>query len=227
MEMHKEKMERWVVKIESLCSKVEEQIKIWENTFSSKLYKMDEAVNKTEIFVKSVRYIQLQEQSRLNKSLQEIVENIEIRSKNETELIGEHMNSMLESMSSKIEEFMAVTACVSSSQTFPDYVVRFSTVNFKEGIDNLDKFKSSGKFICEIPGLYYISAHIYTNTQGYGFNVKKNGVNIATSASGSGSTDTTNPISAVVELQPKDTLYVYAGHYIYASQSCMSIMKIN
>lgn len=121
---------------------------------------------------------------------------------------------------------MAVTACVSSDQKFSDRKVRFSTVNFQVGINNIDEFKSSGKFVCQIPGLYFISAHIYTNTPYTGFYVRKNdGITIATSASGSGSS-LTDPISAVIELKLKYILYVDSDHFIYARYSCMSIMKV-
>lgn len=122
---------------------------------------------------------------------------------------------------------MAVTACASSNQKFSDYIVRFSTVNFREGINKLDTFKSSGKFICEIPGLYYISAQIRTSDQNYVFDVRMNDKTIAKSRSDVGDTIAANPISAVVELQLNDTLYVYASSVqIYGSDSCMSIMKV-
>ncbi|CAC5392637.1 unnamed protein product [Mytilus coruscus] len=277
MEINDQKMIRWEVTLES---KINEQMKRWEETFLSKLDKMDETVNQTEIFVQSVRDIQLQEQSRINDSYHESVEHFKDRSKNESEIYEKKINAMLESMSSKIEEVVvaekkrldalelmqytlhqeqirfnqsidhiletnkllsdktinepfakqqkvAVTACVSSSQTFPGNVIRFSTVKFQVGIDNLDTFKSRGKFVCEIPGLYYISAHIYTNSQGSPFYVKKNSMTIASSASDSGDTHSTNPISAVVELQLKDTLYIYAPHYIYEAHTCLSIMKVS
>ncbi|CAC5373121.1 COL10A [Mytilus coruscus] len=280
MEINEEKMKGWEVKLESLSSKIDEQMRKWEDAFLSKLVKMDEAVDQTETFVKSMRDFQLQEQSRINDSYQESVENFRNRSKSDSEIYGEQINAMLESMSSKIEEVsvaekkrhntlelmqftlrqeqirfnqsfdrilentklrstktinelfakqqkVAVTACVLLSQTFPGNVVRFSTVKFQVGIYNLDTFKSSGKFVCEIPGLYYISAHIYTDTKGDAFYVKKNDVTIASSVSDSTSTYATNPISAVVELLLKDTLYIYAPHFIYDSLSCLSIMKVS
>ncbi|VDI63152.1 Hypothetical predicted protein [Mytilus galloprovincialis] len=133
----------------------------------------------------------------------------------------------LESKVADNSKKVAVTACVSSEQKFTSGVVRFSTVNFQVGINNIDTFKSNGKFVCKIPGLYYISAHIYTSTTGYGFDVQKNGIVIASSASGSDSSYSTNPISAVVELQPNDTLYVYThSHVIRERYSCLSIIKV-
>lgn len=122
---------------------------------------------------------------------------------------------------------MAVTACVLSDKTFADYVVRFSTVKFQIGINNIDTFKSSGKFVCEIPGLYFISVHIRTRTTSTAFYVRKNSVTIATSMSDSGNDHSTNPISAVVELQLKDTLYISSQHFIYSSYSCLSIVKVS
>lgn len=104
---------------------------------------------------------------------------------------------------------MAVTAGVTSDQKFSVGVARFSTVKFQVGIDNVSTYKSSGKFVRKIPGLYYISPHIYTSTMGYGFIIKENDKAVAISASDSVSSYSTNHISVVVELQLKDTLYVY------------------
>ncbi|CAG2231889.1 unnamed protein product [Mytilus edulis] len=280
MEITEGKMNEWEVKLVSLSSKIDEQMKRWEDTFLSKLVKMDETVNQTKIFVKSVRDIQLQEQSRIYDLYHESVEHFKIRSQNESEMYGQQINSILVSMSSKIEEVgvaekrrgnameimqytfqqdqrrfnqsfdiflentkfqsnktiiellskqqkVAVTACVYPGRSFSDSVVRFSTVNFYIGINDIDTFKSSGKFVCESPGLYYISAHIYTNTKNGFFHVKKNSMTIASSVSHSTSTHSTNPISAVIELQLKDTLYVSdLGLTIIATYSCLSIMKI-
>ncbi|VDI66556.1 Hypothetical predicted protein [Mytilus galloprovincialis] len=280
MEINKEKMNKWEVKLESMSSQIDEQMKRWEDTFVSKLDKIDETVNETKIFVKSVRDIQLLEQSRINDLYRENVEYFKDRSKNESEIYGHQINAMLGSLSSKIEEVgvaekkrhnalesmqytlqqdkerfnksfdlflentklrsdktvnelfakqkkVAVTACVSSGKTFSDAVVRFATVTYKIRIDNIKTFTSSGKFVCEIPGLYYISVHIRTTTQSHSFDVRKNGISIARSASDSESSYSVNPISAVVELQLGDTLYVFApGVYIQRTFSCMSIMKV-
>lgn len=122
---------------------------------------------------------------------------------------------------------VAITSCVSGNQRFTDGVVRFSSVYSNIGINNIATFKSSGKFVCEIPGLYYISAHIFTTTKGVEFYVKKNVNIIAFSASDTDSSYSTDPISAVVELQLRDTLYVYTGsHDIRGTYSCLSIMKV-
>ncbi|VDI16880.1 Hypothetical predicted protein, partial [Mytilus galloprovincialis] len=121
----------------------------------------------------------------------------------------------------------AVTACVFSDQTFSDYIVKFSIVNFHVGINNLGMFKSSGNFVCDIPGLYFISAHIRTSNENYYFDVRKNDILVASPKSGSGDTASSHPISDVVGLQINDTLYVYANNIrIEGSYSCLSIMKV-
>ncbi|CAC5365376.1 unnamed protein product [Mytilus coruscus] len=71
---------------------------------SSELDKIDEPIKQTEIFVESVRDIQLQEQSRLNDSYHEIVERFKVYSKNETEFTREQMNTLLISLSLKTKE---------------------------------------------------------------------------------------------------------------------------
>ncbi|CAC5395879.1 unnamed protein product [Mytilus coruscus] len=122
---------------------------------------------------------------------------------------------------------VAVTSCVFSDQTFSDYIIKFSIVNFHVGINNLHTFKSSGKFVCEIPGLYFISVHIRTSNQNYYFHVRKNNMLVPSSKSDSGDTASTNQISAVVGFQLNDALYVYANNVrIEVSYSCLSIMKV-
>ncbi|XP_052087254.1 multimerin-2-like [Mytilus californianus] len=101
-----EKVLEKLVRLEHKMDLNKEKLKKWEKTFSYKLEKMDEAIKQTEIFVKSMRDIQLQEQLRHNDSYHEIVERFKIQSKNETEYHGEQINTMLESLSSKIEELI-------------------------------------------------------------------------------------------------------------------------
>ncbi|CAC5365372.1 unnamed protein product [Mytilus coruscus] len=99
-----EKVLEKLVRLEHKMDLNEEKLKKWEETFSHQLEKLDEAIKQTEIFVELMRDIQLQEQSRHNDSYHEIVERFKGQSKNETEFYGVQMNSLLESLSSKIEE---------------------------------------------------------------------------------------------------------------------------
>lgn len=133
----------------------------------------------------------------------------------------------LESELANDSKKVAVTACVSSSKTFSGGVVKFANVHSNVGFKDIATFKSSGKFVCEFPGLYYISSHLRTTNQNNAFYVKKNSEYIAYSATDDENHWSTNPISAVVELQLKDTLYVYAPSInIDSSYSCLSIVKI-
>lgn len=121
---------------------------------------------------------------------------------------------------------VAITACGGLSKTFPDAVVRFPTIKSEIGINNIATFISSGKFVCEIPGVYYISAHIRTNSASHIIYIEKNSDFIAYSEADAVSSYSSNPISAVVDLQEKDTLYVYSNAHIYSSFSCISIVKV-
>lgn len=125
---------------------------------------------------------------------------------------------------------VAITACVTYDGGFYDAVVKFTDVRFHVGINNLNTFKSRGKFVCEIPGLYYISAHIRTtatNQKSY-FYVKKNGGILTYSMYGPSDIATTNSISAVEELRLGDVLHMHAaaGGHIRGAYSCLSIMKV-
>lgn len=122
---------------------------------------------------------------------------------------------------------VAVTACANTSKAFSDYVVKFSTVISEIGINNIETLKSNGTFVCEIPGWYYISANILTNT-GYNYiYINKNSDFIGYSISAdTGKADSTSSISVAVELQVKDTVYVFTNAYIYSTFSCLSIVKV-
>lgn len=124
--------------------------------------------------------------------------------------------------------FITFSGCHSLRYIEYNFFRRSSQILYRElqvGKDNIEKFKSNGKCVYELPGVYYISSHIYTKTQGTSFFVKKNRVTIIGSVSDSTSTYSTNPISAVVDLQLNDMLYVYASLYIHPGYSCLSIMK--
>ncbi|CAG2240736.1 unnamed protein product [Mytilus edulis] len=142
----------------------------------------------------------------------------------------EHKVEIYEETIKKFENLfvsIAVTAYVSSAQTFSGGVVKFPTVYLNLGIKDIETFKTSEKFVCEFSGLYYISSHLRTKTQNNAFYVKKNGVYIAFSATDDENHYSTNPISAVVELHLHDTLHVQASSInIDSTYSCLSIVKI-
>ncbi|CAC5406064.1 C1QL [Mytilus coruscus] len=100
-----EKVLEKLVRLEHKMDLNKEKMKKWEETFSSKLKNIDEAIKQTEIFAESVRENQLQEQSRINHSYYEIVERFKIQTQNETEFHGEKIHTLFNSLSLKIEEF--------------------------------------------------------------------------------------------------------------------------
>ncbi|VDI52051.1 Hypothetical predicted protein [Mytilus galloprovincialis] len=99
-----EKVLEKLIRLEHKMELNEKKLKKWEETFSFILDKMEKAIKQSDIFVESVRDTQLQEQSRLNDSYHEIVERFKGQSKKETEVHGKQMNTMLKSLSTKIEE---------------------------------------------------------------------------------------------------------------------------
>ncbi|CAC5380263.1 unnamed protein product [Mytilus coruscus] len=100
-----EKVLEKLVRLEHKMELTEGKMKKWEDSFSSKLDKMDSAVRQTNEFVESIGIIHAQEQLRFNDSYQEIVERFKIQSKNATNFYGEQMKISLESLSLRIQEF--------------------------------------------------------------------------------------------------------------------------
>ncbi|VDI41043.1 Hypothetical predicted protein [Mytilus galloprovincialis] len=100
-----EKVLEKLVRLEHKMELTEEKMKTWEDSFSSKLDKMDSVIRQTTEFVDSVRINHAQEQVRLNDSYQEIVKRVHIQLKNVTNFYGEQMKTSLDSMSSQMQEF--------------------------------------------------------------------------------------------------------------------------
>ncbi|VDI38270.1 Hypothetical predicted protein [Mytilus galloprovincialis] len=99
-----EKLLEKLVRFEHKMQLNEIKLKKWEDTFSSKLDKMEEAIKRTEIFLETMLETQLQEQSRLNDSFQKIIDRFKFQTKNETKFHEEQINTLLKSLSSKTEE---------------------------------------------------------------------------------------------------------------------------
>ncbi|CAG2198864.1 unnamed protein product [Mytilus edulis] len=123
---------------------------------------------------------------------------------------------------------VGITACVTVEQTFQDLTVKFPNIHSKVGISNagVTAFQSTGKFICETTGLYFISAELRTNCNSCSYHLKKNDDIIAFGASAASPHMATNTISLVVEAQANDKLFVYAGVTVNADYSCLTVIKI-
>ncbi|CAG2219903.1 unnamed protein product [Mytilus edulis] len=100
-----EKVLEKLVRLEHKMELTEEKMKKWEDSFSSKLDKMDSVIRQTTEFVDSIRINHAQEQVRLNDSYQEIVKRVHIQLKNVTNFYGEQMKTSLDSMSSRMQAF--------------------------------------------------------------------------------------------------------------------------
>ncbi|CAG2197571.1 unnamed protein product [Mytilus edulis] len=76
---------------------------------------------------------------------------------------------------SKINNRVAMTACVSSSVTKPaGYIVKFNDLRTSVGVKNITQFRTIGKFTIEVEGLYLVSASIHTTTNYGQYNIYKN-----------------------------------------------------
>lgn len=98
-----EKVLEKLVRLEHKVEIYEETIKKWENLCVSKLEKLDEVQKQSETFFKSMQVAQVQEEIRLNKSYNEIIDGFKSQIKNETEFYEDQMNNLFETGSSKIQ----------------------------------------------------------------------------------------------------------------------------
>ncbi|VDI49174.1 Hypothetical predicted protein [Mytilus galloprovincialis] len=85
--------------------RLEIKMDAWEKSINSKFDEMNNIKKQTETFVKSGQEARLQDQTRFNKSYQEIVEHFKTQADNETDIYGDQINALLESLSSKIDVF--------------------------------------------------------------------------------------------------------------------------
>lgn len=123
------------VMLELLSTKTNENVKRWENTLSSKLIKMDVAMNQTEKFVELMRETPIQEQSRLNDSYQRIVENVQIQSANQTNTNRDEMRTMLKSLSVKNKEFIAAEKKRGNAMELMQYTLHQEQMRFNPSFD--------------------------------------------------------------------------------------------
>lgn len=125
---------------------------------------------------------------------------------------------------------VAVTSCVSSQKTYSTHeLVKFDDLRTSVGIKNLSAFKTSGKFSCEVKGLYQLSVHIASSTQSSTYSIYKNSNKLITTYTMSYGYATTSTGVAVVEVDVGDTISVTpdTSMYIYAEHwSCITIAML-
>ncbi|XP_071145854.1 fibrinogen gamma-B chain-like [Mytilus edulis] len=93
-----EKVLEKLIRLELKMEMYEAKIKTWEDSIPTNLDKIDNAKKQTETFLESMREILLREQTRLNGSFQETVENVYLKS-------DRKVNSALDVLSYKIAEY--------------------------------------------------------------------------------------------------------------------------
>ncbi|CAG2233647.1 C1QL [Mytilus edulis] len=147
-----EKLLEKLVRFEHKMQLNEIKLKKWEDTFSSKLDKMEEAIKRTEIFVETMLETQLQEQSRLNDSFQEIIDLFKFQTKNETKFHEEQINTLLKSLSSKTEEISDAEKNRETALELMQNTLHQDQNRFNKSFDLiLEKFRlSSNKSINEL-----------------------------------------------------------------------------
>ncbi|CAG2211179.1 unnamed protein product [Mytilus edulis] len=125
---------------------------------------------------------------------------------------------------------VAVTSCVSIQKTYNTHeLVKFDDVRTSVGINNVSAFKTSGKFSCEVKGLYQLSVHIASSTPHSTYSIYKNSNKLITTYTMSYGYITTSTGVTVVEMNVGDTIsvtpdrsmYMYAPHW-----SCITIAML-
>ncbi|VDI75930.1 Hypothetical predicted protein [Mytilus galloprovincialis] len=130
------------------------------DSFSSKVQELSEAERKRDSTTKlSLR----QEQNRFNKSFDKIAEDFQVR-----------FNKSLQEIALK-QQKVALTACATAASTVPGgTVVHFPNIKTNIGITNLSAYRSTGKFVCTVAGLYHVSAVMMSNTNDENYYIYKN-----------------------------------------------------
>ena len=127
---------------------------------------------------------------------------------------------------------MALSSCSNGETISARTIAKFSDTQTVYGISDINGFRTSGKFVCEVPGVYLFSVHIMSQSNAASYQMLKNNM-ILSNVYVIHTTDTglhynTGTGVMAVQLNVGDTLYVKASSnmYIYGSYSCMTIIKI-
>ena len=110
-------------------------------------------------------------------------------------------------------------------------VLQFSDIRTQFGISNVYGFRATGKFSCEIGGVYLMSVWILSSINGAEFAIFKNGNNIAQAFITNNSDGKSNTATAVVavNLRVNDQVWVQAVRKMYAGtshRSCITVVKL-
>ena len=128
---------------------------------------------------------------------------------------------------------MVLSSCSNAETISPGTIAKFPITKTVYGISDINGYKTSGKFVCEVSGVYLFSVHIMSESNNAVYQMLKNNmilshVYVIYTSQPSGSHSNTGTGVMAVQLNVGDTLYVKASSnmYISGSWSCMTIIKI-
>ncbi|VDI58434.1 Hypothetical predicted protein [Mytilus galloprovincialis] len=206
-------VDRFKLQSENVTEFYERQMISLLDTYSSKVQELSEAERKRDSTTKlSLR----QEQNRFNKSFDKIVDNFQVR-----------FNKSLQEIALK-QQKVALTACATYGTVSGGTVVQFPNIKTNIGITDLSAYKSTGKFVCTVAGLYHISAVIMSNTNDGYFHIEKNNAIMITTFYGKVDNYQTRTRVFVTMLDVGDEITVRTANSQYIYQySCFTIVKLN
>jgi len=128
-----------------------------------------------------------------------------------------------------------VLSSCSNGGTFTEgTIIKFPDTKTVYGISDINRFKISGQFVCEVSGVYLFSVHIMSNSNDAAYIMLKNNmilsyVYVIHTSNTTDSHENTGTGVMAAQLNVGDTLYVKADtnmHIYSGSWSCMTIIKI-
>jgi hypothetical protein len=127
---------------------------------------------------------------------------------------------------------VALSSC-SDEETISDGIIaKFPATKTVYGISDIHGFRTSGQFVCEVPGVYLFSVHILSESVDASYQMLKNNMVLSNVyvfyTDDTASSYNTGTGVMAVQLNVGDTLYVKvdSNMYIQSSYSCMTIIKI-
>ncbi|CAC5401336.1 unnamed protein product [Mytilus coruscus] len=168
----------------------------------------------------------------LRKEMEEL-KNLAITVRTENKNIDEKLEG-LKATVNDMNSRVALSACVATSYTVNSQTtVKFSIIKTSEGITNqaITSFKSSGLFVCEVPGLYHISVEILSVANYAYFMIFKNDMELMRGHSNNydlahGDQYTTSSAIVATKLLKGDTISIKPAHTyknIESNYSCLTI----
>ena len=127
---------------------------------------------------------------------------------------------------------MVLSSCSNGEIISPGKIAKFPDTQTVYGISDIHGFRTSGKFVCELSGVYLFSVHIMSQSNNAIYQMLKNNMALThvyvIFTSDTGLHYNTGTGVMAVQLNVGDTLYVKVGTnmYIQGSYSCMTVIKI-